>query len=286
MSQGPDVDGFAQSRDINLHYTVWNADADETTLLVHGLNRELHVWDAVAERLAATRRVVCVDLRGHGRSDWAQDGYPVQGFAQDLMGLLDVLGIDDIQYAAHSFGSIVGIAFAAMWPGRLRHLFLSECGPEIPRERAIALRGLSRNRRAVFDSREEALAHLRAANPGWQDDFHLTALEYELRTNWVGKVVRRADPELHWLYETEIVDGNPYLWDCWSRIAAPISVLWGSESDFLDERIIARMRELQPGMTLHRPKGSHYFLRESPEEFLRFAEIDLGVRADGAASSA
>lgn len=282
MSQSPDIDGFVQPRDIKLHYTVWNADAEETTLLVHGLNRELHVWDSVAQRLAESRRVVCVDLRGHGKSDWAEEGYPVRAFAQDLIDLLEALGIDDIQYAAHSFGSIIGIVFAAEWTGRIRRLFLSECGPEIPREQALALREFSRKRRTVFDSPEQALEHLRAANPGWRDEFHRTALEHELRRNWVGKVVRRADPELHWLYETEIVDGNPYLWDCWARIAAPISVLWASRSDFLDERIVARMRELQPAMSLHRPEGTHYFLRESPEEFLRFAEADLGFRAEAA----
>ncbi|HKS47014.1 MAG TPA: alpha/beta hydrolase [Amycolatopsis sp.] len=283
MSQGPEIDGFAQPHDIKLHYTVWNADADDTTLLVHGLNRELHVWDSVAERLAATRRVICVDLRGHGRSGWAADGYSVQAFASDLAGLLDHLGIEEIQYTSHSLGSRIGIAFAATWRGRLRHLLLSECGPEIPRDQALALREFSRNRRSWFDSPEETLGHLRALNPAWQDEFHRKALEHEYRTNWVGKVVRRADPELHWLYETEIVEGNPYLWECWSRITAPITVLWAAESGFFDDRIIARMREAQPGMSLYRPKGTHYFLRESPEEFLRFAEAALAPVRRGVA---
>ena len=285
MNNRPDVDTFVSVNGVTLHYTVWNPDAGDTTLLVHGLNRELHVWDSVAERLATTRRVICVDLRGHGRSDWAQDGYAAESFANDLIGLLDSLGIDEIQYVAHSLGSRIGIAFAATWQGRLRHLFLSECGPDIPREQAIALRDLSRNRKNWFDSPEATLDFLRSANPDWQEEFHHTALEHEYRTNWVGKVVRRADPELHWLYETEIVDGNPYLWECWSRITAPITVLWAAGSEFFNDQIIGRMRAEQPAMTLHRPSGSHYFLRQSPEEFLRYAEAALSPMSEQAANA-
>lgn len=275
MTNRPDVDRFVSVNGVKLHYTVWNAEASDTVLLVHGLNRELHVWDSVSERLAEARRVICVDLRGHGRSDWAHDGYAAESFAADLIGLLDALGVEEVHYVAHSLGSRIGIVFAATWQGRLRHLFLSECGPEIPREQALGLREFSRNRRSWFDSPEATLAYLRSVNPEWQDEFHYTALKHEFRTNWVGKTVRRADPELHWLYETEIVDGNPYLWECWSRITAPITVLWAEDSMFFDEGVIGRMRDAQPSMVLERPKGSHYFLRESPEEFLRYAEAAL-----------
>lgn len=275
MTQRPDIDDFVQLEGVKLHYTVWNADGGDTTLLVHGLNRELHVWGTAPEQLAATRRVICVDLRGHGLSDWAKDGYAVQSFADDLIGLLDALDVEEVQYIAHSLGSRIGIAFAATWQGRLRNVILSECGPELPEAQALALREFDRNRKSVFGSREETLDYIRSVNPEWQDQFHQTALEHEWRTNWVGKTVRRSDPELHWLFETEFVEGNPHLWDCWSRITAPISVMWAAGSHFLDDALVARMRESQPDMVVHRPKGSHYFLRESPEEFLRIAESAL-----------
>ena len=133
----------------------------------------------------------------------------------------------------------------------------------------------SRNRKSVFDTQEDTLQYMRSINPDWQEEFHQTALVHEFRTNWVGKFVRRSDPELHWLFETEIVDGNPYLWECWSRITAPISVLWATGSDFFDDEIVDRMRHAQPAMKLFRPQGSHYFLRQSPNEFLRYAEAVL-----------
>lgn len=275
MTIGPDIDSFVPANGMKLHYTDWNPSAGNTTLLVHGLNRELHVWDSVAARLAAHRRVICVDLRGHGRSDWAQDGYALESFTADLIAMLEVLGIDEIQLVGHSLGARIGIVFAATWDGNLRHLLLSDSGPEFPLPQALALRKSSRSRTTSFASADEALRAMRAANPDWKDEFHLNSLEHEHRTNWVGKIVRRSDPELLWMVETEWVDGNPYLWECWSRITAPITMLWASESGFLDDRIIGRMRDEQPAMELCRPQGSHWYLRQSPEEFLRFAETAL-----------
>ena len=279
MATGPDVDSFVTVNGIKLHYTIRNAQGNDTTLLVHGMNRELHVWDSVAEKLAESRRVVSVDLRGHGRSDWAKDGYAAESFAADLVGLLAALEIDEVQYVGHSLGSRVGIVFAATWQGRLRQVLLSECGPDMPQAQADWLLNFSRNRVSVFDNEDEALTYMRSINPDWKEEFHQTALVHEFRTNWVGKVVRRSDPELHWLFETEIVNGNPYLWECWSRITAPITVLWATGSDFFDDKIIGRMQLEQPTMTLCRPQGSHYFLRQSPQEFLRYAEAVLAPTA-------
>lgn len=275
MTTGPEIDTFVSANGVDLHYTEWNPGGADTTLMVHGLNTQLHTWDPIAVELAATRRVICVDLRGHGRSSWPLDGYAVQSFVGDLVAMLAALDIDEIQYVGHSIGARVGIAFAATWTGRLRHVLLSDCGPEIPQPQALALQELGRTRPVAFDSRDEALNFLRAANPAWRDEFHLSALEHQYRTNWVGRVVPRADPELRWLYETEIVDGNPFLWESWPRITAPITLLWGSDSGFLDDELVERMRRDQPTMTVHRPNGSHWYLRESPHEFLRYAETVL-----------
>jgi pimeloyl-ACP methyl ester carboxylesterase len=50
----------------------------ETLVLVHGLNVQLHTWDPLADQLAQDYRVICVDLRGHGDSGWATEGYHLE----------------------------------------------------------------------------------------------------------------------------------------------------------------------------------------------------------------
>jgi pimeloyl-ACP methyl ester carboxylesterase len=63
-------------------------------LLVHGLSSNSRVWDGVARRLAdAGHQVVAVDQRGHGRSEEPADGYSTDRCADDLLALVEQLGL-------------------------------------------------------------------------------------------------------------------------------------------------------------------------------------------------
>ena len=63
-------------------------------LLVHGLSSNSRVWDGVARRLAAAgHEVVAVDQRGHGRSEEPADGYTTDRCADDLLALIEQLGL-------------------------------------------------------------------------------------------------------------------------------------------------------------------------------------------------
>lgn len=63
-------------------------------LLVHGLSSNSRVWDGVARRLAAAgHQVVAVDQRGHGRSEEPPDGYTTDRCADDLLALVELLGL-------------------------------------------------------------------------------------------------------------------------------------------------------------------------------------------------
>lgn len=279
MRTKPDIDSFVDANGVRLRYTEWNPDGGDTTLLVHGLNTQLHTWDPIVPELAETRRVLCVDLRGHGRSSWPLDGYRLESFAADLVAMLEVLGIDELQYVGHSLGGRAGMIFAATWPGRLRHFLISDASVQRPYEQGLKLREMGLARPRFFDSREEALDYLRSVQPAWQDEFHLSAIENQYRVNWIGKVVPRADPELRWMYEGMLTP-DPGIWDYWSRITCPITLLWGTESPMLTQEIVDRMQKEQPEMTVYRPKGGHWYLREDPEEFLRFARKVLAPVSD------
>ncbi|MDF3313282.1 alpha/beta hydrolase [Rhodococcus sp. T2V] len=269
------TDTFVEVNGLKLHYTDWNSSTENTTLLIHGLGKELHVWDSVAADLARTRRVICVDLRGHGLSDWSKEGYALESFVDDLSALLAHLNIAEIQIVGHSVGARVAIMLAATWSGQVGHVLLSDAGPELSQETAQLLCKASMQGMPSYDSEHGVLAALREAHPDWRDEFHQISLRHEYRRNWIGKFIYRADPEILWMVQTEWVEGNPRLWESWEQIQAPITVLWASESAFLDEEIVARMRVTQPTFELRRPTGSHFYLRQAPEEFLRYAQEAL-----------
>jgi sigma-B regulation protein RsbQ len=83
------------------------------TMLLHGFGTDQTVWREVAPRLAVTRRVVLYDHMGSGASDLAQydpDRYQtLEGYADDLVDILDALDLDDVTLAAHSVSGMIAL---------------------------------------------------------------------------------------------------------------------------------------------------------------------------------
>jgi pimeloyl-ACP methyl ester carboxylesterase len=86
-------------------------------LLIHGLSATAWSWAPVARRLVAVRRVVAMDLRGHGLSDAPTEGYDPATLAEDVRAVAEGSGLledplDRVVVAGHGFGAIVA-AWAA-----------------------------------------------------------------------------------------------------------------------------------------------------------------------------
>jgi esterase len=80
-------------------------------VLVHGLTRTQHEWDAVAPQLAARFRVVTYDQRCHGSSSRSAD-HSWSAFVGDLRALLDDLELHDVTLVGHSIGAGVALQVA------------------------------------------------------------------------------------------------------------------------------------------------------------------------------
>lgn len=94
-------------------------------VLLHGFGSSLQTWDAWAEGLAATHRVVRIDLPGSGLSppDPAHD-YRDERSLQLLLALLDHLGLPRVSLVGHSMGGRIAWTFAARHPERTDKLVL------------------------------------------------------------------------------------------------------------------------------------------------------------------
>ena len=87
-------------------------------LALHGLASNARWWDLVAARLSPRWRVIAPDLRGHGRSDRPETGYAFAKVVDDLRGLVEAAGLDQVIVAGHSWGASVALWFAAALPER------------------------------------------------------------------------------------------------------------------------------------------------------------------------
>ena len=104
-------------------------------LLIHGLSNTAWSWTPVARRLRAVRRVVAMDLRGHGLSDAPTEGYDPPTFAGDVLAAAEGSGLlagpgDRVVLAGHGFGAIVAAWAAADLGDRCAGLVLVDGGWE------------------------------------------------------------------------------------------------------------------------------------------------------------
>jgi pimeloyl-ACP methyl ester carboxylesterase len=92
------------------------AGGEPAVLAMHGLASNARWWDLVAERLAPRRRVISVDLRGHGLSDRPDDGYDFETVAGDLVEVAAQLHPGALVAAGHSWGASVALEYGVVAP--------------------------------------------------------------------------------------------------------------------------------------------------------------------------
>jgi pimeloyl-ACP methyl ester carboxylesterase len=93
-------------------------------LLHHGYTASRVNWLPVAERLAARFRVILMECRGTGESEHTVDGYTLEQYATDVVGMADHIGLERFTYAGHSMGGGVGYVLGLDHAARLDRLVL------------------------------------------------------------------------------------------------------------------------------------------------------------------
>ncbi len=93
-------------------------------VLLHGYPLDHHLWDEVLPLLEDSFDLIVPDLRGFGESTTVDMPYTMDDLASDIAGLLDQLCIKKAAIAGHSMGGYVALAFARLYPERVRGLGL------------------------------------------------------------------------------------------------------------------------------------------------------------------
>lgn len=97
----------------------------EPVLLIHGLGgSSLSEWYQVAPKLATEHRVLLVDHRSHGLSPVIAERFEVEDVAEDIVGVLDALGIEKLAVVGYSMGGAVAQTIAHRHPDRVSKLIL------------------------------------------------------------------------------------------------------------------------------------------------------------------
>jgi pimeloyl-ACP methyl ester carboxylesterase len=132
---------FLDRAGTRIHYELHGvATAHPPLLLSHGFSASARMWDRNIDALAADRRVLTWDMRGHALSDTPArpSEYGVEQSVGDMLALLDILSAPRAVLAGMSLGGYLSLAFHARHPERVAALILIDTGPGFRREQPRA----------------------------------------------------------------------------------------------------------------------------------------------------
>jgi len=141
-------------------YRVQVAGEGPPLLLLHGFTGNGDTWAPLLPALAAQYRTVAPDLLGHGETDAPTDPgrYRMERCVEDLLGLLDALGIRRSHVLGYSMGGRVALHLALAAPERVRSLVLVGASPGIADAAERAARIKQDEELAAFIEREGVAA--------------------------------------------------------------------------------------------------------------------------------
>jgi pimeloyl-ACP methyl ester carboxylesterase len=89
-------------------------------LMIHGFGDTGDMWAPLAKAIADRNTVMAPDLRGMGLSSHPDQGYDKKTEAKDMAAVLDALHVQKVDLVTHDIGNMVGYAFAAQYPERVK----------------------------------------------------------------------------------------------------------------------------------------------------------------------
>jgi pimeloyl-ACP methyl ester carboxylesterase len=250
-----------------IHFLDWGGSGDPGILLVHGLSNTAWSWAPVARRLIGARRVVAMDLRGHGLSDAPTGAYAAGDLVADALAAAEGSGLlspsdpnGRIILAGHGFGAIVAALTAAELGDRCARLVLVDGGWE---DLAVTsgmevdefLRGLDEPPE-VLASLDAFLADRRGFDPStWDTDQDRAARATVVETA-AGRVVLATRPHALEASVRAMFDYRPA--DVLARVTAPIVGLAGTSP--------LPTADLPPMQVVRLSAVGHNLMRYRPDE--------------------
>lgn len=234
---------------LRLHYRNYEGPRDKPPILcIPGLTRNARDFEPVADRYAGDWRVIIVELRGRGMSDFDPDPshYAPPYYVADLLKLLDQEGIADAVFMGTSLGGICTMLLASTDADRIAGAMLNDIGPVIDQAGIDRIGGYV-GREVRFDSWDQAIDALSERNrevfPKWKRD------QWERYTR---RILHETSDGIGLNYDMRIAENfraategpQGANWHLFESLAGrPVTILRGERSDLLAQDIAEQMVE-------------------------------------------
>jgi len=261
---------------LELHVLEWSAEG-VPLILLHGLGNEAHLWDDFVPAVAPHYRVLALDQRGHGDSDWDPEArYDAESMTDDLEAVLDALEIDRFVLLGFSMGGRVSMTFAGRHPERLAGLVIADIGPEVDARGVLRIGGeMAEQRAPVFANVQEYAAMLSLNYPAGQPHALRRMAEFGLRKREDGLFELKMDPKLRGERPTDEASKAKeeafiqQQWDALAKVPCATLIVRGAASDILSPDVADKMVDevLQNGTLEIVPQAAHSVMTDNPKGF-------------------
>jgi 3-oxoadipate enol-lactonase len=122
---------FLETNGAQMHYELSGTASAPILMFSNSLGTNLTMWASQVEGLKARYRILRYDTRGHGQSAVTMGPYKISQLADDVLGLLDRLGIEKIIFCGLSMGGMIGMTLALRVPERIHKVVLCCTAPKL-----------------------------------------------------------------------------------------------------------------------------------------------------------
>lgn len=234
-----------------IHLVEWGAGNEEKIVMWHGLARTGRDFDALARHLAGRYHVIAPDTLGRGLSQWADDPktqYSYAFYSKTAEILVErFFGSASFHWVGTSMGGLFGIILAAdAFRDRIRRLVINDIGPVIP-QAAI-------DRILTYASKPPILNSMRDVETAFRTIYKpfgkLSDAEWRLMAETGhrrlddGRYTLHYDPRMteHFIHHAGEFDQ----WRAYDRVACPVLLLRGVETDVLPAETAREMARRGP----------------------------------------
>jgi len=196
ISHAPDTPYRSRNivlRQLRFHFLDWGAPDAPAVVLLHGGHQSAHSWDLVSLHLAQRFRVLALDQRGHGDSEWARDvSYTNHEMSLDAEAFIAALGLERPILMGHSMGGRNSMLLVRHSPSLLRALVIVDVGPEVSDRGRAVIAGFVRDN-DEFDDLEHFVRNVQQYDPYRSREHIERTVKYNMLQRADGKFVSKCD---------------------------------------------------------------------------------------------
>jgi pimeloyl-ACP methyl ester carboxylesterase len=267
-------DGWWTAGDgLRLHYRDYAGGAGRPPILcIPGLTRNARDFEGVADRLKGEWRLICVELRGRGQSEYARDPmtYLPPVYWQDVEALIAALGLQRFVLFGTSLGGLITMLLAMADNKRIAAALLNDIGPDLEPQGLDHIRsyvGRSQSWPTWLHAARAICEMQRDRYPDWDTGQWLVYAKRLCRLTPGGRVVFDYDMRIAEPFKAPESNCGFDLWTAFAGLkGVPSLVVHGEISDLLSCATVDRMLAENPAMEAATvPRVGHAPTLDEPE---------------------